>query len=312
MNDIQLSRVDLNLLVLFQAVIEYGHVGRAAEYLNLSPSAVSHGLRRLRRLLNDPLFLRTPKGVVPTARARELAEPVADVLGRVGGILATSRPFDPAVSRRSFAIGAPDGISAVVVPPLLATLARLAPGVDVRVRQLLPVQGETQLGRAWRNMYAELDSRENDVAIVPFCDVPQRFRAVRMYDEEFVIAMRAGHPFARSPTLDRFCASSHVLVSMTGEAWGVVDQALAAVDRSRRIALTLPDFHFALDCVAKTDFLAALPRRLASANAERLGIVFRSPPFALDRYSISAVVSEGGLTDPGLAWFHNVLTSLDI
>ena len=89
-NAIDLSRTDLNLLVLFEVVLEERHVGRAADRLNLTPSAVSHGLGRLRRLLNDPLFLRTPRGVVPTARATELSSPVADVLARARE--ASSRP----------------------------------------------------------------------------------------------------------------------------------------------------------------------------------------------------------------------------
>ena len=116
LNHIDLSRADLNLLVLFAAVLEEGHVGRAAERLNLSASAVSHGLGRLRRLLNDPLFLRTPKGVVPTARATDLAEPIADILARVRRIVSTAAPFDPATSMRRFIIGAPDGTSACTPP----------------------------------------------------------------------------------------------------------------------------------------------------------------------------------------------------
>jgi DNA-binding transcriptional LysR family regulator len=119
LKEINLARADLNLLVLFQAVLEARHVGRAAERLHLTPSAVSHGLARLRRLLNDPLFLRMPKGVVPTARAMELAEPVADVLARARRVISIAEPFDPASSKRRFTLGAPDGILAVVLQPLL-------------------------------------------------------------------------------------------------------------------------------------------------------------------------------------------------
>ena len=90
LNQIDLSRIDLNLLVVFEAVLDERHVGRAAERLNLSASAVSHGLGRLRRLLNDPLFLRTPKGVVPTARALELAAPIAGILAQVRSVVATA------------------------------------------------------------------------------------------------------------------------------------------------------------------------------------------------------------------------------
>ena len=311
MNPVQLSRIDLNLLVLFQTVIEQRHVGRAAERLNLSASAVSHGLKRLRRLLNDPLFLRTPKGVVPTARALELAGPIADALSQVAKILATAQPFDPASSRRSFAIGAPDGVSAVVLPALLDKLAVTAPGVDVRVRQVLPVEGETLLERAWRNVFAELEARAIDIAILPFGPVPVRFRSHALYEEDFVIAMRAGHPFAASPMLDHFCASDHVLVSMTGEAWGFVDRALAAQGRARRIALTVPNFLFALSCVAESDLLAALPRRLVAANAERFGLLQCEPPLPLERYAMNAVALQAGLADPGLAWFFDLLTSIE-
>src|SRR3712207_1803074 len=107
LNQTHLHRIDLNLLVLFQAALEELHVGRAAARLHLSSSAVSHGLTRLRRLLNDPLFLRTPKGVVPTTRANELAGPIADILARVSHVVTSAAPFDAASSTRRFTIGAP-------------------------------------------------------------------------------------------------------------------------------------------------------------------------------------------------------------
>src|SRR5512145_1934841 len=96
LNEIDLSRADLNLLVLFETVFEERHVGRAADRLRLAPSAVSHGLGRLRRQLNDPLFLKTPKGVVPTARATQMSGAIADVLARARSIFSTARPFDSA------------------------------------------------------------------------------------------------------------------------------------------------------------------------------------------------------------------------
>src|SRR5262245_23918145 len=167
MNPIDLSRTDLNLLALFEVVLAERHVGRAASRLSLTPSAVSHGLGRLRRLLNDPLFLRTPKGVVPTARALELSAPVADVLARVRSVMASVAPFDPSTSTRRFAIGAPDGISAVVLRPLLAELSRVAPRVDIGLRQILPSPA-----RVWQTALAELEERLMDIAIIPSDDIP--------------------------------------------------------------------------------------------------------------------------------------------
>src|SRR5688572_5759381 len=138
LNAIDLSRTDLNLLVLFEVVLEEGHVGRAADRLKLTPSAVSHGLGRLRRLLNDPLFLKTPKGVVPTERANELAVLISDVLARARAIVATSEPFNPASSTRRFTIGAPDGVCAVLLSALLTELHQHSSNINISCRQILP------------------------------------------------------------------------------------------------------------------------------------------------------------------------------
>src|SRR5215510_5109518 len=118
LQETDLSQIDLNLLVLFEVVMREGHVGRTAARLHLSPSAVSHGLARLRRVLHDPLFLKHPKGVVPTDRASELAGPIADILERVRGVIASAEGFDARRSTRRFTIGAPDAVSMIVVPSL--------------------------------------------------------------------------------------------------------------------------------------------------------------------------------------------------
>lgn len=226
LNRIDLSRADLNLLVLFEAVLEEHHVGRAADRLNLTPSAVSHGLGRLRRLLNDPLFLRTPKGVVPTARATELAAPIADILARVRKVMATAAPFNPATAVRRFAIGAPDGVSAVILRPLLAKLSRIAPRIDIGVRQLLPSPA-----RVWRSAIVDLEAHAINIAIIPSDDIPPRFEKRCIYEEDFVIVMRLGHPFARDPTLERYCDMQHLVVSHSGDPYGFVDEQLAKQGR---------------------------------------------------------------------------------
>lgn len=309
LNDIDLSRIDLNLLVLFAAVLEQRHVGRAAARLNLTPSAVSHGLGRLRRLLNDPLFLRTPKGVVPTARANELAAPIADLLVRARSIIATAEPFDAARSTRRFTIGAPDGVSAVILHPLLARLRRRAPGIDVGLRQLLPAPGETSPDLAWRGVFAELEARAMDIAVTPAGEIPARFHARVLYEEDFVIAARAGHPFLAKPTLERYCEMQHAVVSLTGDAHGFIDTALASQGRTRRVGLTVPNFMFALAVVAETDFIAALPRRFAALHARRFGIASVQPPFPLQRFSLQAVASKAAMLDAGLAWLFDMLAN---
>ena len=311
LNEIDLSRSDLNLLVLFEVVLEEGHVGRAADRLKLTPSAVSHGLGRLRRLLNDPLFLRTPKGVVPTVRATELAGPVADGLARLRSVIATAAPFDPATSTRRFTIGAPDGISAVVLPPLFGRLRKSAPGIDVSARQLLPTPGDISPERAWRFAFADLEERAMDIAILPFDDIPARFHQRTLYQEDFVVAMRAGHPFAKAPTLDRYCGMQHLVVSHAGDAHGFVDEILAKRGLSRRVALTVPNFMFAIAVIAETELITALPRRFAAMHARRFGVVTAEPPLPLGRFRLTAIAAKAAMMDAGLAWFFGMLAGTD-
>ncbi len=307
MNQIDLSRADLNLLVLFEVVLEERHVGRAAERLQLSSSAVSHGLGRLRRLLNDPLFLKTPKGVAPTTRATDLAAPIADVLARVRSVIATAEPFDPATSKRRFIIGAPDGVSAVFLPELLAELRAHASGIDISMRQLLPTQGETSPERAWRSAFTELDARAMDIAIIPSEHIPARFLHRTLYEEDFVVAMRAGHPFADSPTVECYCKMRHLVVSLSGDPYGFVDEALAKHARWRRIALTVPNFMFALAVLAETDLISALPRRFVALHAPRFAVVGLEAPLPLDRFPLNAVASKAAMMDMGLKWLFDVL-----
>ena len=310
LHEINLSRIDLNLFVLFEAVREEAHVGRAAERLNLSPSAVSHGLSRLRRLLNDPLFLRTPKGVVPTERAEELAGPIAEILAQTRRVVATAEPFDPAVSTRRFTIGAPDGALAAILSPLLARLRKTAPSVDIGIRQVLPLPGPVDADRAWSVGLADLESRALDIAILPVDRVPPRFALRRLFDEEFVIGMRKGHAFAKKPTLDRYCDARHLVVSMAGDPFGFVDKALAEHGRSRRIAMTVPNFMLALALVADSDLLAALPKSLLAHNSQRFGLQSVAAPLPLPGFQISAIATRAALTDAGVAWLFGMLGEL--
>ena len=301
LKQVDLSRVDLNLLVLFETVLAERHVGRAAERLHLSPSAVSHGLGRLRQLLHDPLFLRHPKGVVPTARAESLAEPVADVLAGVRRVMASAERFVPATSTRRFVIGTPDAIGAVILPPLLRAVRRAAPGIDLAMRAVLP---------PWETALADLDLRALDLAILPIDDVPARFVAHHFYEERFVIAMRRGHPLGRTPTRERYCAAEHVLVSHTGDPFGLVDQILAAHGLTRRVALVVPSFMLALALVAESDLVVAVPARLVKAHAERLGLVAAPVPVPVPPSQIRVIASRAATADAGLQWVLDRLTGV--
>ena len=293
LNKTNLARIDLNLLVLFEAVFEELHVARAAARMHVSPSAVSHGLGRLRTLMHDPLFLKQPKGVVPTDRARELAAPVADILERARQVLENAAAFDPRRSRRRFVIGAPDGASAVVLPSLLADLRTGAPGIDLGIRNLVG-QFDLALGA--------LDRRELDVAVLPLSDLPARFSACKLYDEDFVVVRRAGHPLGRKLTLANYCSALHLVVSESGDPHGPIDVELARLGKVRRVALTVPNFMHALAMVAESDLVAALPRHFVAQHGRRFGLTICEPPFTFLSGALRVIVTQAGLADAGLAW----------
>lgn len=300
LNQIDLASVDLNLLVLFDVVLAESHVGRAAARLHLSPSAVSHGLGRLRRLLHDPLFLKHPKGVVPTARASALAGPIADVLAGVRRVVETAEPFDPSTSRRRFVVGAPDALAPVILGPFFAAVRRAAPGIDLGMRNVMAPFGAA-LGL--------LDARELDIAVLPLDEVPARFAAQALFEERFRIGMRRGHKLGRAPTLARYAAAEHVLVSATGDPYGNIDEALDRLGRKRRVTLAVPTFMVALSVIAESDIVGAIPSSLLRTQADRFGLVTAPLPFELPVSFIHSIVPQAALSDAGIAWLVDVLAT---
>ncbi len=305
-----LARIDLNLLVLFQVVLDERHVGRAAGRLNLTPSAVSHGLGRLRKLLNDPLFLRTPKGVVPTARALTLREPVAEILARVQGVLGSTAPFDPATTGRRFVVAAPDAVLASTTIPLLERIGAEAPHVDLGLIHVMPSRRAGSKEAPWTECLTRLENREIDLAMLPIKLLPPRFEVRRLYDEDFVVAMRKGHPFARAPTEAAFCAAEHLLVSLNGDPHGFIDEMLANRGKSRRVVLTVPSFVMALTYLASSDLLAVLPRRLVRQHAALLGLIAVELPLRRKSDPIHAVATRAAMMDAGVAWLMELFAEL--
>lgn len=307
LNPAQLLRIDLSLLVLFMTVLEERHVARAADKLNLTPSAVSHGLTRLRRLLQDPLFLRTPKGVNPTERALALAAPVAEILMRVESVITSSAPFDPKSSERRFIIGAPDAIITIILTPLLELLSREGPGIDLRIINLMPQHHGRPTSAVWGSVLSELDTQKLDLALLPIGPTPPRFHARPLFDEVFVVAMRKGHPFARNPNLKNYVKQRHMLVSSIGDAHGVADEILAGKKLSRRVALTVPNFMLALTQLSETDLVATLPARLLLHHAERFGLETCPVPFSWHTVSPHIVTSKAAMQDAGIAWMFDAI-----
>lgn len=307
LNQIDLSRTDLNLLVLFETVLREANVGRAASALNLSPSAVSHGLGRLRRLLNDPLFLRTPRGVVPTDRALELAPRVADILRSVRDVLAGAGGFDPATSTRRFRLGVGDAFLCVFGPALAARLAEGAPAVGVSTLHILPSFRQSPDEGAWDHVLAMLETRELDVAILPWLTCPPRFTARPIAEDRLVAATRADHPYAQDPSLETYCRARHLVVSIRGDPVTATDAALAELGHRREVCMTVPNFTSALFLVAESDLVVSLPESLVAMHGASFGLVGTPLPFPSSPGMVVAVTTRAALQDAGVAWLVDLV-----
>jgi DNA-binding transcriptional LysR family regulator len=168
---------------------------------------------------------------------------------------------------------------------------------------LMPARVE----QPWQESLDLLEQRGIDVAVLPLPVVPPRFVAVKLYEEEFVVAMRKGHAFAQSPTLGAYCGARHLLVSQSGDPRGFLDDLLAERGRSRHVAVTVPSFMLALDQLAKSDLIATLPRRFVEQNATRFGLVWAELPVRRRPDKLYAVTTKAALLDDGVAWLRDVV-----
>ena len=307
LNAAQLARTDINLLLVFDLLFEERNAGRAAARLNLSPSAISHALKRLRSLLNDPLFLPTTKGMVPTERAQALAPAIRDIVERVGGVIASAERFDPATAVRRFRIGAPDGAVSVIVAALVQRLERDAPGINLSLLQVLPGAGESGPERSWQEALGELDAGRFDVAILPHMPQQRRFHAVRLYSEDFVFVTRRGHPAGGKLSVKEVASADHILVSATGDTYGFVDRLLAERGHERRVALTVPSFYMAAAAIAASDLIGALPRQFAIRAARQFPLQIVEPPFVMGSADLNAIVPAAAMLDQGIAWLVDAI-----
>jgi DNA-binding transcriptional LysR family regulator len=311
---VNLRSLDLNLLVVFDAVFGERNITRAGLKVGLSQPAVSNSLTRLRGHLKDELFLRSPRGLRPTPRAIEIAGPIHAMLVELERVLDPTA-FDPATAQRSFTIAAVDYFTIVVAPRLAMKLAKQAPGVDVRI---VPTAGQAMelLDRGGGDCAVDAscgapDRRDLPPPAAAFGDVPDRFGHRTIVEDDYACMVAARHPFAqRAPTLRGYAGARHILVSPRGDARGFVDEKLAEKGLTRRIAMTVNHFSAAPGLVAETDLVLTAPRKVLEAFASRKTAVFDCPvaaPLAYRRLDI--LWHERLSRHPAHAWFRDLLAA---
>ncbi|MGZ3275325.1 MAG: LysR family transcriptional regulator [Caulobacteraceae bacterium] len=315
MSEFHFNQLDLNLLRVFDALLDERNVTRAGARLGLSQSAVSHALGRLRHLLGDELFVRRSSGMDPTPRALEIGPALHTALLQMQTALAPAG-FDPAATERRFSISAGPYGCAVLIPQVVKLLGQHAPGATL---QVTPYGAGT---------VEALDTGRVDAALMGQDTPSRRFRFQKLFDETMVWIVRKGHPLAEGAvTLERLREAPHILVSgfedpFDAEAapggpglkyrrgWDRQESQpseLARRTTPRKIAVLVPDSVSALAIAARSDMAALVPRRLAEGSGG-VGRVVILPPvqptFALE---IGAVFREDRLVDPAVAWLSRIL-----
>lgn len=293
-----LSEIDLNLLVTFDALLRERRVSRVAASLGLSQPAVSNALARLRRLLDDPLFVRTPGGMEPTPLARQLATPVADALATLHGALNRRTGFGPRESDRVFTLGMSDIGEVYFLPPLVRAIAEIAPGVTV-----------STVRNAAVDLKHEMETGHVDLAIGLLPQLKGGFHQRRLFLQRYVCLFRRGHALDRRKALTQadYEAADHVRVVSAGTGHGQVDERLARRGVQRRIQLTVPHFVAVGHLLQHTELVATVPEKLAQALVEPFDLVTAPLPFAVPAFAVNAFWHAKVHHDPANQWLRQVV-----
>ena len=310
--------LDLNLLRVFDEVMATRNITRAAENLAMTQPAVSNALRRLREALGDDVVTRAGYGIAPTARAIALWPVVRDALAALQSSIAPDL-FDPASAQQGFVLAMADATAALLIPPLIRHTEVHAPNINLRVLPLTT-----------RDPRTLLEEGEVDLAVGYFPAVvaaislqsmqtgsPDSLGNSQLYSGEYVCVMRRGHPLAadlvNAPlTLDAYCAAHHLLVSFSGRPFGFVDEALAAINRQRRIVLTVNQFFTAGRVVVGSDLLAVLPRHFLPSTGISDELVVVELPFDIPPVRVDMLWHRRTQNAAAQQWLRQVVTDASV
>ena len=289
---------DLNLLVVFEALMQDGSVTRAGRRLGMSQPAMSHALNRLRYLVKDQLFIRTPKGMVATPRAEQLAPPLRQALAQMQRAL-EPETFVAAKANRRFSIAIDNYAAIVMAAPLVAAVLAAAPLLQLDLRP-----------SGTLDLFDHLDRGELDVAIGSFDAVGERFGSATLLEDRFVAVMRRGHPASRGKlSATTFGALPHVAISSSGDDTGFIDRSLARRGARRRIALRLPYLSTAA-VLGKSDMVATLSRRVAEAMVRGSALQLCELPFTSPTLRTSMLWHRKLDGSPAHRWLRDHIASV--
>jgi DNA-binding transcriptional LysR family regulator len=282
-------------------LLHEGSVSRTAVALELSQPAVSNALRRLRDLLGDELFLRTPQGMAPTPYAQTLAEPIAQALQGLHRALNVRASFDPATSQRCYTLALTDVGEIYFLPVLMAAMALEAPGVTLRC---VPV--------AHAGLRDDLANGQVDLALGWLPPVEGGFLQQALFRQPYVALMRQSHPLAQRTKISAaaYRRADHVRVVSSGTGHAQIDQALDRLGMAGHVKLSVPHFVALGHVLASADLVATVPERLADRLAAPFGLVSRPLSVPLPVSTICQLWHNHLHRDPGHQWLRGRVASL--
>jgi DNA-binding transcriptional LysR family regulator len=296
-----LRQFDLNLLLVFEALMRERHVTRAAERLYLSQPALSHSLKRLRESLDDPLFIRTEKGMQPTPRAQALQPVVQQALALLREGLAPPALFSPANSTRRFTLATTDYFEEVMYPTFLSQLLAYAPGISFSIELITQEVLSKGLEQRQVDMVVGLDSQSvlpSGVIQTPWMD-------------EDLVCLAASHNEHVGEALDiaQFAREPHVeLADISGLLPSNIDSCLAQHGLTRRVISKNLNYIAAARVVALTEAIMTLPRQMAERFVTMLPVRLVEPPKELPALKMTLIQHGLYANQPANAWLYGVLT----
>ena len=302
-----ISKIDLNLLIYLDVLLREKNVTRAANQLNITQPAMSNGLKRLRNLFNDPILVRTSDGMVPTERARTLAPTIRKILLELEEALQGEEEFNEKSSSRVFRIMASDYAASTLLPELLKLLNKNAPNVTIDIMTPSDVT------------FHDVEAGKIDMAINRFDELPQSFHQKSIWIDSFSCLLSAENPVVDQFNLDAYLAAKHVWVSKTGFGVGVgmnpddvqklgwVDESLAKIGKQRDIKVFTRNYHVSMQLAHEDNLIATLPTKAAMLHKNDNSYIILEPPFEIPEMELKMIWSPLLHHDASHIWFRQLV-----
>ena len=287
-----LRKLDLNLLIALDVLITEASVTRAAERLDMSQSAMSHALKRLRTILNDDILIRTSREMEVTPYAREMGDRVRQILTEIESTLLSKETFNPATANETFRIAASDYVETTIGINLIQQITTHAPGIRIRINNL---DKETVMDA--------LDDNRIDLVINAQLPLKSWHVEQNLYREEFVCVVRSDDTLTELSVED-YLKRSHLLVSMRDDFQGAGDKILERQQQSRQVIWSTSHFMAVPFLLANSDCVALLPKRMAQQCAKAIDLKLLSPPIEIEGFTVSMIWHQRHTNRPQHQWLR--------